>query len=125
MAAESYNLDIIANRIEDALYNFTRFFVLGRQIVAPTGKDKTAILMAIKDKPGALYNLLVPFSEAGISLTRIESRPSRKKAWEYVFFIDMIGHIEDPNLKDTLERISEFSNELKVLGSFPLGELED
>ena len=125
LAAESYNLNVVASRIEDAHHNFTRFFVLGRQMVKSTGKDKTSILMSINDRPGALYGLLLPFSDADISLTRIESRPSRKKAWEYVFFIDFMGHIDDPNVKKTLEKISEFSHELKVLGSFPQGELEE
>ncbi len=125
LAAETYNLDIVVARIEDSPSNFTRFFVIGRQVAKPTGNDKTSVLISIKDRPGALYHLLLPFADAGVNLTRIESRPSRKKAWEYVFFIDMIGHIEDPEVKEVLERVAEQCNELKVLGSFPRGSIEE
>lgn len=119
MAADTYNLGLLAERIEDAPHNFTRFLVLGRQIVKPTGDDKTSIMVSIKDKPGALYNLLTPFSEAGISLSRIESRPSQKKAWEYVFFIDILGHIEDPPVRNVLAHLEDHVHAIKVLGSFP------
>lgn len=119
MAATTYELNILAERIEDAPHNFTRFLVLGRQFVKPTGDDKTSLLVSIKDKPGALFNLLVPFSNAGISLTRIESRPSQKKAWEYVFFIDLLGHIEDEPVRQVLETLEDQVHTLKVLGSFP------
>lgn len=125
LAAETYGLDILASRIEDSPNNYTRFFVIGHQMARPTGHDKTALVISTKDKPGALYQLLLPFSEAGINLTRIESRPSRKKAWEYVFFVDFIGHAEDPDVKKSLERVGEICNELKVLGSFPQGNIEE
>ncbi len=91
----------------------------------PTGDDKTAVLISVKDQPGALYHLLLPFADAGISLTRIESRPSRQKAWEYVFFIDLLGHIQDPKVSAVLEKIREQSDALKVLGSFPRAELQE
>lgn len=123
LAAETYHLNILARGIEDAAHNFTRFFVIGHRIPKPTGRDKTAVLCAIKDRPGALYALLTPLAEDGINLTRIESRPSRKRAWEYVFFIDMIGHCEDPRIKKALEAIASQCKEMKVLGSFPMGEL--
>jgi len=119
MAAGTYSLNILAERIEDAPHNFTRFLVLGRQIVQPTGDDKTSLLVSIKDKPGALYSLLTPFSESNISLTRIESRPSQKKAWEYVFFIDLLGHVDDAPVRDVIARLEEQVHTLKVLGSFP------
>lgn len=119
MASTTYSLNILAERIEDAPHNFTRFLVLGRQLVKPTGDDKTSLLVSIKDRPGALFNLLVPFSEANISLTRIESRPSQKKAWEYVFFIDLLGHIEDEPVRKVLAHLEEQVHTLKVLGSFP------
>jgi len=123
MAATTYSLKLLAERIEDAPHNFTRFLVIGRQPVRPTGDDKTSLMVSIKDKPGALFNLLVPFSDAGISLTRIESRPSQKKAWEYVFFIDLLGHIEDQAVRKVLESLEEQVHSLKVLGSFPRAPL--
>jgi chorismate mutase / prephenate dehydratase len=119
MAASTYNLNLLAERIEDAPHNFTRFLVLGRQIVKPSGDDKTSLMVSIKDKPGALYSLLTPFSEADISLTRIESRPSQKKAWEYVFFIDLLGHVDDPSVRAVVDHLEEQVHSLKVLGSFP------
>jgi len=123
LAAETYSLNVIAERIEDAAHNFTRFLVLGRQMVKPTRDDKTAILVSVKDRPGALHELLVPFADAGISLTRIESRPSQQKAWEYVFFIDLHGHVESPEVRAVLERVGEHAALLKVLGSFPRAQL--
>ena len=123
MAATTYSLKLLAERIEDAPHNFTRFLVLGRQPVKPTGDDKTSLMVSIKDRPGALFNLLVPFSEAGISLTRIESRPSQKKAWEYVFFIDILGHIDDEPVQKALAKLEDQVHTLKVLGSFPRAPL--
>jgi len=98
---------------------------VGRQLVRPTGDDKTSILVWVKDKPGALYNLLLPFEKRGINLTRIESRPSQQKAWEYVFFIDFLGHIEDAVVKETLEEAGDQTRNLKILGSFPRADLVD
>lgn len=125
LAADSYQLDIVVPCIEDAAHNYTRFFVIGRQVAAPTGNDKTSLLLAARDRPGALYNLLLPFARAGINLTRIESRPSRKKAWEYVFFIDLLGHADEPQVREALDEVAEHCVELKVFGSYPMGELED
>jgi len=124
LAADTYNLGIHAEHIEDAAHNFTRFLVIGRQMVQPTGDDKTAILISIKDRPGALYKLLLPFSKAGINLTRIESRPSQLRPWEYVFFIDLLGHVDDAPIRAVLEELSNETNTIKVLGSFPRGDLE-
>lgn len=124
LAAQTYNLDILVERIEDAPHNYTRFVVLGHQIVQPTGDDKTSVLISVKDKPGALYELLTPFSRANINLTRIESRPSQQKAWEYVFFIDFLGHIKDDNVQAVLDAASDHARNLKVLGSFPRATLE-
>ena len=125
LAAETYGLDIVVESIEDSPNNFTRFFVIGQQAAKPTGNDKTSVIMSAKDRPGALYGLLVPFSDAGVNLTRIESRPSRKKVWEYVFFVDMLGHIDDPDVRGALERVAEQCTEFKVLGSFPQGRIEE
>ena len=112
-------------RIEDSPNNYTRFFVVGHQLAKPTGKDKTSILISVKDRPGALYSLLLPFYENNVNLTRIESRPSRKKAWEYVFFIDMLGHVTEPAVADVIEKVGEYCNEIKILGSYPQGEVEE
>ncbi len=124
LAAQTYNLNILVRGIEDASANFTRFFVIGRQLAKPTGNDKTSILCYIKDRPGALYELLTPLREGKINLTRIESRPSRRKAWDYVFFIDLIGHCEDPAVASAMQQLAHYCTELKVLGSFPGGDLE-
>ena len=125
LAAETYELDLLAERIEDAPHNFTRFLVIGRQMVKPTGDDKTALLLAVRDRPGALYQLLLPFAKNDISLTRIESRPSQQKAWEYVFFLDILGHAEDENVAKVLDAVADHARTLKVLGSFPRAELLD
>lgn len=125
LAAQTYSLDILTERIEDTPHNFTRFLVLGRQMVKPTGDDKTSVLIAVQDRPGALFKLLLPFADAGINLTRIESRPSKLKAWEYVFFIDLLGHAEDEAIKQALESVAEYAKNLKVLGSFPRAHLEE
>lgn len=125
LAADTYGLNVLAEHIEDAAHNYTRFLVLGQQMVRPTGDDKTAVLIAMKDKPGALHDILAPFSDAGISLTRIESRPSQQKAWEYVFFVDFLGHVDDPKVKDVLQRLGERAATLKVLGSFPRAALDE
>lgn len=124
LAAEPNHLNVVADRIEDAPHNYTRFFVIASQVAKATGKDKTSLLLTVRDKPGALQGLLLPFSTGGINITRIESRPSRRKAWEYVFFLDLEGHIDDPKMKEVLEEVHEFCLELKVLGSYPLGDVE-
>ncbi len=85
----------------------------------PTGDDKTSIIVSMRNKPGALHELLVPFHTNGIDLTRIETRPSRSGKWTYVFFIDFLGHHQDPLIKDVLEKIGQEAVALKVLGSYP------
>jgi chorismate mutase / prephenate dehydratase len=125
LAAETYQLNIVMQGIEDAPHNFTRFFVIGRQMAKPTGHDKTSILCAVKDKPGALFELLQPLFDAKLNMTRIESRPSQERAWEYVFFIDMLGHVDEPHVAAAIEKTAEHCKQLKILGSFPHGELEE
>ena len=125
LAAKTYNVNILVSSIEDSPNNYTRFFVMGHQFAKPTGKDKTSILISIKDRPGALYSLLTPFHNADVNLTRIESRPSRKKAWEYVFFIDLLGHIDEPKIRNVLDQVGEYCVEIKVLGSYPQGDIEE
>ncbi len=119
LAAATYSLNIVGEGIEDSASNYTRFFVLGRQMVKPTGKDKTSVIISARDKPGALHELLVPFGRAGINLTRIESRPSKQQAWEYVFFIDLLGHMDDESVATVLREVREAAKDVKVLGSFP------
>jgi chorismate mutase/prephenate dehydratase len=122
IAAHGRNLPIRAESIEDEKQNYTRFLVVGRQMVRPTGADKTSLIVTLKDKPGALHELLTPIREAELTLTRIESRPSRRQAWEYVFFIDLLGHVEDEKVAAALDRVRELAFSVKVLGAFPRGE---
>ena len=119
VAAEAYELDLLETNIEDDPNNTTRFLVIGGHPVAPSGQDKTSLLMAAKNRPGALFGLLEPLSRRNISMTRIESRPSRMQLWEYVFFVDFEGHIADPNIAGALEEMGEHASLLKVLGSYP------
>ena len=117
--AGRYNLKILATKIEDSTHNYTRFFVIGKKDNPPTGNDKTSIILAVREKPGALYSVLKPFRDAGINLTKIESRPDKRKMWAYNFFIDFTGHREDVNVKDTIETIREEALFIKILGSYP------
>jgi chorismate mutase/prephenate dehydratase len=119
LAAQLYGLKVIKSRIEDNLNNFTRFLVLSQKPPQRTGKDKTSLMLSIKDKVGALYDLLRPFASHGLSMTKIESRPSRRKAWEYIFFVDVEGHIEEERVKKAVEEITGRCLFMKVLGSYP------
>jgi chorismate mutase / prephenate dehydratase len=118
-AAELYGLKLLAQRIEDEPDNTTRFLVIGRHETAPSGEDKTSLLFSTPNKPGALNNILQCFAEAGISLSRIESRPSRRAMWDYLFFVDIEGHVQDPLVATTLSRVEGRSALLKHLGSYP------
>ncbi|MBI5740268.1 MAG: prephenate dehydratase [Nitrospirae bacterium] len=122
LAASVYNLRFIEKGIEDYKNNFTRFLVIAKESPPGTGRDKTSIMLSVKDKAGALYSILRPFARHKISLTRIESRPSRRKAWEYIFFIDMEGHAEDGEVKKAIREVKKECLFLKVLGSYPLAE---
>jgi len=122
LAAKEYGLKIIAKDIEDLPHNITRFLVIGKSDVSPTGKDKTSIMFSIKDRIGALHDMLVSFKKFGINLTKIESRPSRKKAWDYYFFVDLEGHRQNLNVKKALSELEKKSIILKILGSYPIGD---
>ena len=119
LAAKIYNLNILAKSIEDSKDNWTRFFVLGHETPNKTGNDKTSIIFTIKDKVNTLYNILSEFSKSNINLTKIESRPTKKKVWQYIFFIDFEGHISTKKVSDTIEKIKKHCIFLKVLGSYP------
>lgn len=119
MAGKMYSLKTVAQRIEDTSNNATRFLIIGRTAAAPSGKDKTSIMFCLKDKVGALYEMLEPFMREGLNLTKIESRPTKKKAWEYIFFVDFIGHQSQKNVQRSLSALGEKCATLKVLGSYP------
>ncbi len=119
IAAEQYDLMKLAESIEDRSDNATRFLIIGREIVAPSGKDKTSIIIEAHNKPGALFKLLEAFHREGVSLTRIDTRPSKTTKWTYVFFIEFEGHREDEKIKTILNSLEEHSLMLKVLGSYP------
>ncbi|MBW7956572.1 MAG: prephenate dehydratase [Deltaproteobacteria bacterium] len=118
-AASLYDLRVIEKNIEDSPNNFTRFLVIGKNSAKRTGRDKTSIMFAIKDAPGALYTMLKPFASRGINLTKIESRPLKTKAWEYVFFVDLDGHISDEPVRDAIAELEKSCSFLKTLGSYP------
>lgn len=122
-AAQEYNLAIHKNNIEDSPDNTTRFLIIGKQQVQQTGDDKTTLLISAPNKPGALYNLLQPLAKNDVSMTRIESRPSHCVNWEYVFFLDLEGHIENAAIKSSLEELKAEADLLKVLGSYPRAAL--
>jgi chorismate mutase/prephenate dehydratase len=123
VAAEVYQLPIIETNIEDEPNNTTRFIVIGQQASAPTGKDKTSLVISTGNQPGALYRALEPFAHYGIGMVSIESRPSRQGLWDYVFFIDLDGHIDDPNVAEAIKMLKANANMLKLLGSYPKAAL--
>ncbi|HZP67875.1 MAG TPA: prephenate dehydratase [Rudaea sp.] len=114
---------VIMSPIEDRDDNTTRFLVLGRQFFPSSGHDRTSVLVFIKDQPGALFNVLSPFARHGISMNRIESRPSHQAKWEYAFFIDLAGHIDDEPMKKALKELERHAAQIKILGSYPVAVL--
>lgn len=122
VAADVYDLKIMVNNIEDRPDNATRFLVVGRELLAASGDDKTTILVSADDTAGGagvLHNLLQPLAEHGVNLTRIESRPSRRKNWDYVFFIDLEGHAEESPVNEALAKLEANSSLFRVLGAYP------
>ncbi|MBI5970796.1 MAG: prephenate dehydratase [Deltaproteobacteria bacterium] len=118
-AAPLYGLRIIEKNIQDSANNITRFLVISKRQHKKTGSDKTSIMFSVKDAPGALYAILKPFAKKNINLTKIESRPVKTKAWEYLFFVDLDGHLSDKKVKDALAELERGCSFLKVLGSYP------
>lgn len=122
-AADLYDLKVLAEKIEDSPDNSTRFLIIGTQDVKPSGEDKTSLVVSVRNKPGALHDILEPFRRLGVDMTRLQSRPSRSSAWNYIFFIDIKGHTDDDLIAQALEEVTEQAAELKVLGSYPVGVL--
>lgn len=118
-AASLYDLKVVKARIEDQVNNFTRFLVIGKKTADKSGDDKTSLMFSVKDEVGILYRMLEPFAKRGINLSKIESRPLKKKAWEYIFFLDLSGHISDPSIAEAVEELKEHCQFLKVLGAYP------
>ncbi len=119
LAAAIYGLDILAPHIEDEPNNTTRFWVLGTQDVPPSGRDETSLVMSAPNRPGAVYALLEPIAKHGVSMSRLESRPARTGLWEYLFFVDLVGHASDAPVAAALSELREKAPFIKILGSYP------
>jgi chorismate mutase/prephenate dehydratase len=119
-AAEHFKLKVLAQNIEDDARNTTRFLVIGKQEVAPSGNDKTSLVMSAANRPGAVHDLLVPLAQNGVSMTKLESRPSRTGMWEYVFYVDVDGHQSDAKVAAAIVQLKQIAAFVKVLGSYPV-----
>lgn len=119
MAAELYGLEIMSRNIEDETNNTTRFLIIGKRATPASGDDKTSLLITADNKPGSLYRMLEPLARNGISMSRIESRPSRQGMWNYVFFVDIEGHKSEPAISKALKELGETAGMVKILGSYP------
>lgn len=122
LAREVYNLQFIAENIEDQSHNITRFLVIGNKDSQPSKNDKTSLVFSVKDQPGVLYRMLEPFAKSRINLSKIESRPIKNKPWEYIFFLDLNGHKEEPRVKKAIKDLEKNCVFLKILGSYPSGK---
>ena len=119
-AAARFGLNVVVENIEDETNNTTRFLVIGNQNVAPSGKDKTSLVMSAANRPGAVHDLLVPLAKHGVSMTKLESRPARSGLWEYVFFVDIEGHQSDIKVAAALAELKQVAAFVKILGSYPV-----
>jgi chorismate mutase/prephenate dehydratase len=125
MLAPVYGLEVLARDIQDRALNLTRFLVIGNQENGRTGKDKTSLLFAVSHHPGALREALTPFAEQEVNISRIESRPSKETPWEYVFFLDLEGHLADERVQTAVKKLATCVSRFKILGSYPAGSLMD
>lgn len=123
LAATTYNLEILQNNVEDRDFNFTRFFVLGKNDPPRQDPSKTSIIFTTRHVPGALFTVLEELAQRGINLTKIESRPRRNRPWHYRFFVDFEGHEDDPGVKEAMMGILKISSYLQVLGSYPMAQM--
>jgi len=122
-AGHVYGLKVLAGPIEDRQDNTTRFLVIGREFFSPSGHDRSSLLVFVRDQPGALYSVLSPFAKHGVSMNRIESRPAHSGRWQYVFFIDVSGHVEDDKVAMAMSELGEYASDVVVLGSYPVALL--
>ncbi|MCS7143057.1 MAG: prephenate dehydratase [Aigarchaeota archaeon] len=123
-AAEIYEMEVLASDIEDYGRNYTRFLIIGYDVQPPSGADKTSVIFSVAHRPGALYNAIGAFAERGINLTKIESRPTRARPWQYNFYVDFEGHIDDDLVRNALTDLTKKTLFLKVLGSYRAAPLE-
>ncbi len=120
MVAEFHGLNILDSSVQDLANNTTRFLVIGARDCPPTGHDRTSLMFGVPDRAGALFAALEPLQRTGISMSKIESRPSKRKPWEYVFFVDVEGHREDGNILQALKELEHLCSFIKILGSYPM-----
>lgn len=118
-AAQMYKLNVMASKIEDLARNTTRFLIIGKKAARPTGKDKTSIMFVTPHSPGALYKVMTPIADAGLNMLKLESRPSRQENWTYIFFLDLEGHMDQMEVKETVEKMKKICLYIKWLGSYP------
>ncbi|MAS93409.1 MAG: prephenate dehydratase [Verrucomicrobiales bacterium] len=119
LLSEMYGLELLEESIQDIANNTTRFLVISHDTCPPTGNDRTSIMFSVRDEPGSLHRALEPFEKFSINMSKIESRPSKRRAWEYFFFVDLAGHCDDPDLSDVISQLSQHCSFVKVLGSYP------
>jgi chorismate mutase / prephenate dehydratase len=118
-AGSLYDLKVVKKRIEDQVNNVTRFLIIGKKVAEKSGDDKTSLMFSVKDEPGILYRMLEPFAKRGLNLSKIESRPLKKKAWEYIFFLDLLGHVSDSAVTAAIDELRDCCQFIKILGSYP------